>query len=187
MGDSFLMSSFDDLASLNLRALSETLAAHAPRVSELDLREWLGVVELVTARLVDECVGLPEASWMTCSAALGNALHAAVVSGAIDHRESVIRRLNLSVALLHQISPNAEIDVLNPDHLIDLLFRELPMSAEEARDLSADWRTLEIAHIRRLRAAKNLVSPGLDLMRLLSREDLDERLKAWAEVFPSLP
>jgi hypothetical protein len=63
----------------------------------------------VTARLVDECVGLPDATWTTCSAALGHALHAAAASGLIDHRESVIRRVNLSVALLHQISSNLKL------------------------------------------------------------------------------
>ncbi|WP_157850863.1 hypothetical protein [Streptomyces exfoliatus] len=181
------MNSFDDLAALDLRSLSEALAAHVPGVSELGPNEWLGVVELLTARLADECRGLSGASWGTCSEALGYALNSAVASGVIDHRESVIRLLNLSLAVLRQVPSNAEIDILNPDLLIDLLFRELPMSVEEARDLSADWRTREIAQIRRLRAVKNLLSPALALVRMAFGEDFDERLKAWEEVFPSLP
>jgi hypothetical protein len=42
----------------------------------------------------------------------------AVASGAIDHRE--------------------------------IMLRELPMSAEEAQDLSADWRSLDVSQIRHL-------------------------------------
>lgn len=181
------MNRLDDLASLDLRSLSEVLAAHAPTVSELGRGQWLGVVELITMRLTDECGSLSAESWATCSLALAYALEAAVASEDIDERESVIRRLNLSVALLQRIPPNAAVDILNPSHLIDLLFLELPMSVEEARDLSVDWRALDIAQIRLLRAVKNLVSPALSLARLVSREEIDGRLKAWEEVFPSLP
>ncbi|MER5275670.1 hypothetical protein ABT025_07920 [Streptomyces sp. NPDC002809] len=176
----------DDLTSLDLRSLSEVLAAHAPIVPDLGSGEWLGIVELMTMRLTDECSSLPVESWATCSLALAYALEAAVASGSIDQRESVIRRLNLSVALLRQVPANTEVDILNPGHLIDLLFQELPISSEETRDLSVDWRALDIAQIRTLRAVKNLVSPALSLARLAPRE-IDGRLKAWEEVFPSLP
>ncbi|MFI6446749.1 hypothetical protein [Kitasatospora sp. NPDC050543] len=180
------MNEFDNLASLDLRSLSEILATHAPTVPELGRGQWLGVVELMTMRLTDECGSLPAESWATCSLALSYALEAAVASGSIDQRESVIRRLNLSVALLQRVPLNAEVDILNPGHLVDLLFQEIPMSVEEARDLSVDWRALDIAQIRLLRAVKNLVSPALSLARLVPRE-VDGRLKAWEEVFPSLP
>ncbi|MFZ4266411.1 hypothetical protein [Streptomyces arboris] len=180
------MNRLDELASLDLRSLSEVLAGHVPMVPELGRGQWLGVVELMTMRLTDECSPLPVESWATCSSALTYALEAALASGSIDQRESVIRRLNLSVALLQRVPPNAEIDILNPRYLIDLLFQELPMSAEEARSLSADWRALDIAQIRLLRTVKNLVSPALSLSRLAPR-DIDGRLKAWEDVFSSLP
>ncbi|MEU9496645.1 hypothetical protein AB0D73_33315 [Streptomyces sp. NPDC048215] len=180
------MIGLDDLTSLDLRSLSEVLAAHAPRVPDLGSDQWLGVVELMTMRLTDECSSLPAESWATCSLALGYALDAAVALGSIDQRESVIRRLNLSVALLRQVPVSTEVDILNPGHLIDLLFQELPISSDEARDLSVEWRALDIAQIRILRAAKNLVSPALGLARLAPRE-IDGRLEAWEEVFPSLP
>lgn len=181
------MNRLDDLASLDLRSLSAVLAAHSPMVHELGRGQWLGVVELMTMRLTDECSSLSAESWVTCASALAYALEAAVASGSIDQRESVIRRLNLSVALLQWVPPNPEVDILNPGHQIDLLFQELPMSVEEARDLSADWRTLNIAKIRLLRAVKNLVSPALSLAKKVPEEDHDGRLKAWEEVFPSLP
>lgn len=176
----------DDLTSLDVRSLSEILAAHAPMVPDPGSGQWLGIVELMTMRLTDECISLPVESWATCSLALAYALETAVASGSIDQRESVIRRLNLSVALLRQVPANTEVDILNPEHLIDLLFQELPISSEEARYLSVDWRALDIAQIRILRAVKNLVSPALSLARLAPRET-EGRLKEWEEVFPSLP
>lgn len=178
------MGQLNDLASLNLRVLSAALAS--PRL-ELGHGEWLGVVELLTMRLVEGCHGLQAEEWTTCSAALQHTFEAAVDSGSIDRSESVIRQLNLSVALLQQISPNRDVDILNPDYLFGLLFRELPMSAEDARCLSIGWRTLDISQIRLLRAAKNLLSPALNLAGLVPIGDFTEDLSAWKEVFPSLP
>ncbi|MFD8965406.1 hypothetical protein ACFV0C_10435 [Streptomyces sp. NPDC059568] len=132
------MNGSDDLASLDLRSRSEVLAAHALTGPELGRGQWLGVVELMTMRLTDECDSLSAESWATCSSAFAYALEAAVASDSIDQRESVIRRLNLSVSLLQRVPPNPEVDILNPGRLIDLLFQELPMSVEEARDLSVD-------------------------------------------------
>ncbi|MFJ1973318.1 hypothetical protein ACIO93_32150 [Streptomyces sp. NPDC087903] len=181
------MNSLNDLALLDLRSLTEALAMHQPTIPELGPGQWLGVVELLTMRMTDECGDLLADSWVTCSAAFAYTLEAAMASGSIDRRESVIRRLNLAAALLRQIPPNAEVDILNPDRLIDLLFQELPMSAEQARGLAADWRTLTIAQIRDLRAIKNLVSPALSLAGLVCGDEFDGRLKAWRVVFPSLP
>ncbi|MFF7711060.1 hypothetical protein [Streptomyces sp. NPDC007988] len=179
----------NDLASLDLQSLSEVLASHVPTVPELGSGQWLGVVELMTMRLSEECGSLSADSWATCTSALAYALDAAVASGSIDQRESVTRRLNLSVALLQRVPPNPDVEILNPPYLIGLLFQELPVSVEEARELSVDWRVLDIPQIRLLRAAKNLVSPAISLARMMREhgEELDGRLKAWEEVFPFLP
>ena len=182
-----LMNSFDDLTSLDLRSLAEVLASHAPAQAELVPGQWLGIVELLTMHLTEGFDDLPTELWSTCSEACGYALETAVASGAIDYRESVIRRLNLALPLLQKAPPNAEFDVLNPDHLVDLLLQELPISAEEARTLLVDWRSLDTSQIRLLRAAKNLVSPGLAIFRLTSGKGFDPRLRAWEEVLPSLP
>ncbi|MFJ2648522.1 hypothetical protein ACIO1C_17525 [Streptomyces sp. NPDC087420] len=181
------MSRLEDLSFLDLRSLSDTLAAHAPAVSELRRSEWLGVVELITLRLTVEHGSLPAESWATSLSAYTYALEAAVTSGSIDQRECLIRRLHLASLLLRQIPPNVGTDILDPGRLIDLTLQEIPMSAEEARDLSAEWRALDISQIRILRKIKNLLSPALGLVREADGEVRDERLKAWEEVVPSLP
>lgn len=181
------MSSFDNVASLNLRSLAEVLASHTPTQAELAPGQWLGMVELLTMRLTDGFDELPTELWGTCSEAFDYALEIAVTSGAIDYHESVIRRLNLSLTLLQRVPPNTEFDFLNPGYLVDLLLQELPVSAEEVRAISPDWRHLDISQIRLLRAVKNLLTPGLAISRLASGKEFDQRLKEWEELLPSLP
>ena len=186
-GGSLLMNSFDDLTSLDLRSLAEVLASHAPAQAELVPGQWLGVVELLTMHLTDGFCDLPTELWSTCSEAFGYALETAVALGVIDYRECVIRRLNLALTLLQKAPLNAEFDVLNPDHMVDLLLQELPISAEETRALLVDWRSLGTSQIRLLRAVKNLVSPGLAISGLASGKGFESRLRAWEEILPLLP
>ncbi|MFE7635883.1 hypothetical protein ACFU7Z_17820 [Kitasatospora sp. NPDC057518] len=177
----------DELVRLDLHALSETLASHSPGVVELGAGEWLGVVELLTMRLTDECGGLSADAWRACSSSITYALDAAVATGSIDHREAVIRRLNLSAALLQRVPVDAEVDLLDPNRIMETFLGEIPISIEEARELSTDWRGRDLADIRRLRAAKSLVLPTLIAMRSAVGEDLDPRLKEWEVILPALP
>lgn len=178
---------FEDLVSQDLPALVAILSKGVPHASELDPMEWLGVVQRFSERLISGAQGLSDDSWHACSRAFSYVLDAAVASGGIDHHDSVIRRLNLTLALLRRVRPNAAIDILSVNHVVDLLFRELPMSAEEARDLSVDWRSLDIVQIRCLRRIRNLLSPVLSLRELPPGEQVDGRLDAWQAVFPLLP
>ncbi|MFD8419534.1 hypothetical protein [Streptomyces sp. NPDC059466] len=181
------MSGFDDLAALRLEPLAEVLASHTPAQAELTAGQWLGVVELLTMRLTHEFGDLPSERREICSSAFGHALDSAVASGAIDYRESLIRRTNLSLVLLQDTPPDTSVDLLNPGPLIELLLLEVPMPAEEAGAMSADWRSLDISRIRDLRMAKNLVSPGLAIAGLMREEERDPRLEEWERVLPSLP
>ncbi|MFC8453853.1 hypothetical protein [Kitasatospora sp. NPDC057223] len=177
----------DKLAELDLRELAEALGARTLGVSELGPGQWLGVVELLTLRLTDECDQLSVESWATCSRALAYTLEAAVDSGSIDHHEAVVRRLNLSAALLRRFPPNMEIDLLNPNRVVEVFFGEISMSTEEAREKSVDWRNQDIADIRRLRIARGLVWPTLLAVHAAFGDEFDPRLKEWEDIFPSLP
>jgi hypothetical protein len=181
------MTSFQSLTSLSLRQLSELLAAHTPDPALLGPNEWLGVVQLLTQRLTKQPDLLTQEDWARSTAALDYVFHAAITSGAIDNNEVVIRRINLSAALLQVVSPSVEIDILNPDATIELLLRKIPMSVDEARRLVVNWRSLEIAKIRQLRLIKNLLSPALLIKRTLPEHKFDTQLTAWESIFPSLP
>ncbi len=175
------------LLALDPVLLSETLASKRPVVAELSKGEWLGVVELLTARLASEVLPVSADRWLTYLRALAYALDSAVASGAIDQRECLIRRLNLAVALREQVPPSTGDAILNPSVLIDQLFEELPMSAGQARDMSKNWRALDLVQIRTLRFAKNLMSPALALAAALPPGRSRPRLEVWRDVLPSLP
>jgi hypothetical protein len=181
------MATLQALTSLDARHLSRVLATSEPGSTELVASEWLAVVQLLTTRLTDECRVLSADDWMIASVALDHALANAKALGAIDQGECVIRRLNLSAALLQQVLPNSDATILNPTRMFDLFTEALPVSVEEARNLSLDWRTLDISVVRHLRLAKNLVSPILAVRRVLSDAGIIGDLDAWEEVFPLLP
>ncbi|WP_461036962.1 hypothetical protein [Streptomyces mayteni] len=183
------MPTFEELAASGTRELAETLAARRPAVSELTPGEWLGIVQLFTQRLTDEAEAedLSGVPWGSRTTAFAHVLDSAVASGAITHRESVVRRLNASSALLRRFPPDEDVDLLDPGHLVDLLLGELPLSVAEARELSYQWPQREIEVIRLLRRAKLLLSPVVALMKVLPEEYRDDRLAEWEAVFPSLP
>lgn len=178
---------FDDLISLDLRSLSDSLAAGFPASSRMSAGEWLGVVEAITLHLSEGSGDLSREQLATCATALAYALDAAMASGAIDHRETVIRRLHLCGVLLRQVSPDPTIEIVNPDYLVSLLLQALSVSPEEASALASNWRSLDISQIRELRAVKNLLSPGLALVHLFPDRGFVEHLRPWEGVFPSLP
>ncbi|MFK4148381.1 hypothetical protein [Streptomyces sp. NPDC004065] len=181
------MHSLEHLISLPLRRLAEALESCVPAEADLEPAQWLSVVELLTMRLDQGFVDLPTEYQRTCSAAFTRTLNNAVAVGAIDHHESVVRRLNLSLILLRRVPPSDQLEMLDSERLLSLLLREVPLSIEEARILSSDWRTRDIAEIRTLRRAKNLLSPGLAIAKLVSAEKMEPELKAWEQIFPMLP
>jgi hypothetical protein len=181
------MTTLHELTSMSVRQLSEVIAMSKLRPADLGQGEWLAVVQLLTARLITESGALSEADWLVCSSAVDYTLTTAEAGGFIDHNDYVIRLLNLSAALLQRISPKSDIPILNPQRMFALFIETVPMSAENARILSLDWRTLDISMIRQLRLAKNLVAPLLTVSRVLSDDDIADRLGVWDEVFPLLP
>jgi hypothetical protein len=181
------MTTLQELTSLDARHLSQLLTASDLDLSDMGEGGWLTVVQLLTSRLTEECEVLSADDWMIGSAAIEYALVRAEVVGYIDHDESVIRRLNLTAALLQRVSPNGDVEILDPRRMYQTFTEAVPFSAEEARSLSADWRTLDVSIIRRLRLAKNLVSPMLVAKRVLADDGLVGDMDAWEEVFPLLP
>ncbi|PJI95129.1 hypothetical protein [Luteimicrobium subarcticum] len=161
---------------------TDALAAAVPRPEE-----WWSVVELVTARMEDEFPGLPTGSRAAAAQAFDSVLDAAVAGGAIDGQERLVRRLNLTLALLRRIPPEPGSALVDPDEAVRTVLDALPMRAEEASDLASRWRTLDVQQIRALRRLKNVLSPGLAIAGLASANEARRRLEAWADVLPALP
>lgn len=183
-GDQLVMNdSLRGFSRFDLRNLMAVLLSHDPGVLSVEPEEWLALVELLTVRMTEECLGLQAHEWKICGAAIERVFCSAEASGVITRQEASIRKLNLSVALLKRVPPDPEIEVLNPDAAINLLLRELPISIEDARDMASRWRELDIEQIRRLRLVKNLLSPILGSDQFLK----DARVVAWVDVVLLLP
>ena len=101
--------------------------------------------------------------------------------------ESVIRRLNLSAVVLRRAALSDDILILSPDRIASLFAETVPMTVQQARLLAADWRSLEIADIRRLRLVKNLVTPMILISHLLSENRPMVEIEDWEEILPLLP
>ena len=150
------------------------------------------MVQLLTSRLTDEAETFSADDWRTGSEALEQVLGIANTAGAIDRNESVIRRLNLSAALLQRVSlqrvsARRDIPILSPDRMCDLFMDSIPVSAAQAHDLAPNWRNLDVLVIRQLRLAKNLVTPMLLVSRLVADGGVLAELNAWEEVLQLLP
>lgn len=181
------MSIYGELPSLDLRRLVAALLAEPPSVEPPPRGYHLGVVQLLSRALAEECTTLRPGEWPECAEAFAHALRAAEESGDFPHRESVIRRLNMTALLLRAVPPSAEVDLLNPRRALDLLFHELPLPLEQARESAPRWRTLERPEILRLRIAKNMLKPLLEFRKVSPGGLPDPRLDAWEAVFPLLP
>lgn len=182
------MMTLQDLTSLDGRQLVRWLIARpATSLAGLGKGELLAVVELLTSRLTDEGGGFSADDWRAGSEAVDRVFGAGEAAGSIDRNESVIRRLNLSAALLQRVPPQDEIPILNFDVIHALFAEAVPMPAGQARDLASGWRGRDVAVVRQLRFAKNLVTPMLLVRDFASDDNAAAELNAWEEVLPLLP
>jgi hypothetical protein len=178
---------FEGLIALRLRELVSLLASGNPAPDQLKQSQWLAIVQLLTARLSRECAGLQPADWRLSQEATDYVLHAAEARRSISAREVAERRLNLSVALLHVVPPNREVGLLNPAVAAEVFSREVPLPFEEAQMLTANWKRLDIAEIRRLRDVKNLLTPILWLVQKFPENSSLQALRHWEGIHGDLP
>jgi hypothetical protein len=172
-----------ELVDLDLRVLVATLPERLHLSSCLEPDEWLWLVGMLATRTVAESADLRPEEWPAYSRANLYALRSAEIAGGIDHREYVMRRLNLTAALLDRVAPDREVEILSPEDAFALVLDNLPMSLEEAFRTAPQWRELEIDQIRRLRTVKNMLTPAL----AINARHNDTRISAWEPVLPMLP
>ena len=168
-----------DLSKLGFRELAEAL----PGPSGLAPHEWLWLVGALATRAIREAETLAGDDWPAASRAILLALGKAESAGGIDRPEYVVRRLNLTAALLDRVGADPGVPIRDPRAALALLFDNLPVSPAEAGRLAPRWRELPAPEILRLRIAKNLLTPG----RAIGAHAPDPRVDAWSEVYPSLP
>lgn len=181
------MPDLNQLSSLALPDFLEAAAELAEAPDEAPRSLWRGLVQLVTARISGELARLDDKGVIEALGTYTAVLSAAEHAGGISHEETIVRRLNFSAVLLQVLDPSGESALLDPRRVEALFLREVPLGLEQAEQQAPRWRDLEIAAIRRLRGAKNMLTPTLAALRAAHAEPVDPRLPAWEALLPILP
>ncbi|GEA90105.1 hypothetical protein [Cellulomonas cellasea] len=181
------MTTFAELVALDLPALSSLLAAGEPPVDALDPPEWLGVAFQINALVLAADADAEPRDWAVRCRAVEHAAAAVHATGLEDDIAHLTRRLNNSAAMLARTRPRADVALLDPDAMLDRLFRSLPMTADESRRRAVHWRDLPLPQILELRKVKNLLTPGLAIARHAPVPRFEADVRAWSAVRPLLP
>jgi hypothetical protein len=185
--DHRVMSRFREIAYLDLPAMSSLLAEGEPPVDALDPQEWLGVAFQITAHVLAADADAEPRDWAVRCRAIEHAAHAVHATGLEDDAAHLTRRLNASGAMLARTQPRGDVELLDPEAMLDRLFRSLPMTADEARGRAAHWRDLPLPQVLELRKVKNLLTPGLAIARLAPVPRFEGDVDTWGAVRPLLP
>lgn len=181
------MSDLQQLAAMSANQLSGVLTSPESLPADMRSGDWLAAVQLLTARLTEEAETLPGEELNRGAAALDVALDRAEQAGDMNRNEASIRRLNLASALLRLRGPNPDVVFLNPQRMYEVFSEAVPLSTAQMQDLPADWRTLDIDTIRRLRLVKNLLVPMVEVGPILAQAGFAEDVRVWEEALPLLP
>lgn len=181
------MSRSRDLTQLDLDVLSRLLESGEPPVDALEPQEWLGVATHVTLLALEADAGAEPRDWAVRCRAVEHAAHALHATGLEDDVAHLIRRLNASAAILARTPPRRDVELLDPEGMLDRLLRCLPMSADEARRRTKAWRGLPRVEVLELRRVKNLLTPGLAIARHAPVPRFEADVRAWSAVRPLLP
>jgi len=181
------MTDLNQLAGLTATELTLLFATPQTAPGDMGRGDWLAVVQLLTAGLTREAELLPAAELNRGVEVLGTLLEQAEQIGDIDHDEVVIRRLNLAGVLRDRRGSDPDVVLLTPQQMYELFLGAVPFSLAQVREFPADWRTLDIDTMRRLRRVKNLLMPLLSSKPLLEEAGLRDEVSAWEEVLPRLP
>jgi hypothetical protein len=177
------MTRYQALAMGGLRGLAEWYLDPDAGPEEFDENERYGLLEAFGGYLRTEAARIADEEWPGYCRAYDLALEAAP----IDRYDAVSRRLYVMAAMLNSVGPRRDVSLLDPDHGARSFLDALPMSRDEARAQAADWRTLPIADIRRLRKIKNMVTPLITFRHLIADAELSRRVSEWIELRDQLP
>lgn len=176
----------DELTTADLGTLVVWIESDDASVGQLSPQQWLAAVELVTGRLTDVADGAG-GNWLRLSNAYFRYLSFAEKSGIIDELDATIRSLNLTSVLLGKVGSRESISLLSPVAALSSFLAQVPVSLPEARELSENWRTIDISDVRLLRVVKNLLTPASSLKPFVGDGWMRSALCDWEAIYPKLP
>ncbi|MFI5908166.1 hypothetical protein [Dactylosporangium sp. NPDC051541] len=179
------MIDLEELAELNPIDLALLLTDRVPTWTAEPAVRWRAVLELFTSRLASSDRRVTPEEVAQLRAAYEALVAGASGAGALDGRESVLRRVNMLVALARSAADPAIDDLAAAARRTVL--ESLPLSIESARVKASNWRALPADEVRDLRYAKNLLGPLRSIAGDGRRPDDSADLDAWLQLLPSLP
>ncbi|MGO4648181.1 hypothetical protein AB4305_24950 [Nocardia sp. 2YAB30] len=151
--------------------------------------DWRGLVEILTARLqlATETAKLSANDFRRALNLYDEILRRAATEHGMSSQECAERLLNLSSVLFRRYPPQTDIPLLDPNHIVGVFLREVPITLHEAAEQVIDWWDRDLETIKRLRYVKNLVVPASQALRAASYSGIDERIAPWEQLIPQLP
>ncbi|WP_080640910.1 hypothetical protein [Salinispora oceanensis] len=174
------------LGKLSIGDLSMLLAERTPTWTGIHPSDWHYLLALFNSQLMCADRQAVTRDLPLLRRAYETLIEAARDGGAIDQRESVLRLVNLLVALAAISDSDEEIDDLVAEAK-RVALENVPMSLESVQVKVRGWRTLPIKEIRDLRYAKNLLTPLGSIANRGSRGMCSTNFEAWMGLLSSLP
>ncbi|MFJ7160003.1 hypothetical protein ACIQUQ_34325 [Streptomyces sp. NPDC101118] len=178
----------DELCALDLDELAIRFSDGSPRFAELDVHTWLAVMGRLADGLIEHAVEIDPRKWEFYSNAVESAWHAADRSGKIPPRETLLRGMNLTLALLHRVPQVSGVPLVDARMQAAGGLGEITVTPDEAESMSRGWQHRELREIAALRRIKEILKPALGLLEFIPPDDTTaKQLTRWREVYPLLP
>jgi hypothetical protein len=173
--------------SADLQGMADLILFPDFTCDSLEVQEWLSVIELLGARIVDAADSLADHELGRSSQVYVKLIELAMDVRVIDQQEVACRILNLSSVLLSDMTTDARVALLSPRFASEIFAKSVPLSLDETARLTGIWRELDVDDIRRLRGVKNLLSPMLRIKESVGNWELPDCLNEWEVLYPKLP
>lgn len=175
------------LSDLELSDLVDRLRDAQQCCLQVQPQEMRAVIELLTLRIT-ECARDGRSELLEIAlGAYERALGWAADLVAIGQVEVVVRRQNLSAALLRLVPTNDSVPLLSQTHIVNNFLDSVSISPGEALELARNWKRLDNHDVMYLRNLKNMLIPTLAALDNMGASNINEHLLRWKEVVAKLP
>ncbi|SER85346.1 hypothetical protein [Actinokineospora terrae] len=177
------MVTWRELIHMDLLEVATALADESP---ELDVNEWIGVIDTFEAKWLAAAAALTDDQWQLCTTAYNRAEAASGLAG-MPRKDTQLRRLWAGFRLLDAVGPSPAVPLRDLRELRRVLFDALPLSLEDATAKAPGWRSLTIPEMGDLRATANLLRAAECIIAIYPPDPPDLELEAWLRLRPQLP
>ncbi|MFD9536275.1 hypothetical protein [Streptomyces sp. NPDC060010] len=179
------------LLSMDLRSRAEILQRPSAHQRITTVHEWVAVLGKTADALIEQASGTAPSEWSFYSQSMETAFGAAVESGLLSEREALMRRLNLSLALMVDGASIIGGDYLrDPRTGIAAAIFYIDYSPEELAEKCQGWeQRCDLEEMKKFHGLKVALKPMIALLKMAQAQGIDvgDSLRRWSHVYPRLP